>query len=69
MDGFLRGIARDGVVVPQNVKLVEVDPRGRASSWTGTDEYGRAIADAAYRVIARAVRQRCWARPVTETYH
>ncbi len=53
MDGFLRGIARDGVVVPQNVKLVEVDPRGRASSWTGTDERGRAIADAAYRVITK----------------
>jgi hypothetical protein len=68
MDGFLRGIARDGVVVPQNVKLVEVDPRGRASSWTGSDEHGRTIADAAYRVIAKA-RRRCWARSVTETYH
>ena len=67
-DGFLRGIARDGSFVPQNVKLVEVDPRGRASSWTGTDERGRAIADAAYRVIAKAPL-RCWARPVTKTYH
>jgi xanthine dehydrogenase accessory factor len=69
MDGFLRGIARDGVVVPQNVKLVEVDPRGRASTWTGTDEYGRAIADAAYRVIARAAHARHWARPITVSYH
>lgn len=68
MDGFLRGIARDGVVVPQNVKLIEVDPRGRASNWTGSDELGRAIADAAYRVIART-RRRCWARTITETYH
>lgn len=68
MDGFLRGIARDGVVVPQNVKLVEVDPRGRASSWTNTDERGRAIADAACRAIARA-RPRRWARSITETYH
>ncbi|MFO1124205.1 MAG: xanthine dehydrogenase [Methylocystis sp.] len=69
MDGFLRGVARDGVVVPENVKLVEVDPRGRASNWTGSDEHGRAIADAAYRVIARS-RLRCWARrPVSETYH
>jgi len=69
MDGFLRGVARDGVVVPENVKLVEVDPRGRASSWTGSDERGRAIADAAYRVIAKS-RLRCWARrPVSETYH
>lgn len=69
MDGFLRGIARDGAVVPQNVKLVEVDPRGRASNWTGSDEHGRAIADAAFRVIARAAHQRFWARPVTESYH
>ena len=69
MDGFLRGIARDGVVVPQNVKLVEVDPRGRASTWTGTDEYGRAIADAAYRVIAKAAHARHWTRPVTVSYH
>lgn len=67
-DGFLRGIARDGSFVPQNVKLVEVDPRGRASSWTGTDERGRAIADAAYRAIAKAPL-RCWARPVTKTNH
>lgn len=69
MDGVLRGIARDGVVVPPNVKLVEVDPRGRAASWTGTDEHGRAIADAAYRAIARTAHPRCWARPVTESYH
>lgn len=70
MDGFLRGVARDGVAVPLNVKLIEIDPRGRASCWTGTDEHGRAIADAAYRVIARVVRPRCWAaRPVTQSYH
>lgn len=68
MDGFLRGVARDGVVVPQNVKLVEIDPRGRASNWTGSDEHGRAIADAAYRVIAKT-RLRHWTRIVTETYH
>ncbi len=68
MDGFLRGIARDGAIVPQNVKLVEIDPRGRASSWTGADERGRAIADAAYRVIAKAPL-RCWTRAGVETYH
>jgi xanthine dehydrogenase accessory factor len=68
MDGFLRGIARDGVVVPQNAKLVEVDPRGRAASWTGTDERGRAIADAACRVIAKAPL-RYWTRRATETYN
>jgi hypothetical protein len=68
MDGFLRGIARDGVVVPRDVKLVEVDPRGRSSSWTGADERGRAIADAAYRVIVKAPL-RCWERPVNAIYH
>ena len=50
------------------MKLIEIDPRGRASSWTGTDERGRAIADAAYRVIA--IAQLRWrALPVTEIYH
>jgi xanthine dehydrogenase accessory factor len=68
MDGFLRGIARDGVVVPQNVKLVEVDPRGRDANWTGTDERGRALADATYRVIAKS-RLYYWALPISETYH
>lgn len=68
MDGYLRGIARDGAIVPQNVKLVELDPRGRASNWTDTDERGRVIADAAYRVIAKT-RTRCRAQSDTETYH
>lgn len=69
MDGFLRGIARDGVLVPQKVKLVEIDPRGRASCWTGSDEHGRAIADAAYRVIAKASLRFRTRRSVSETYH
>jgi xanthine dehydrogenase accessory factor len=54
MDGFLRGIARDGALTPANVKLVEIDPRGRAASWTGTDERGRTIAEAAAAAISRA---------------
>jgi hypothetical protein len=54
MDGFLRGIARDGVHAARGVKLVEIDPRGRASNWTGTDERGRAIAEAVVRAIAEA---------------
>ena len=29
MDGFLRGIARDATFVPEGVKLLEIDPRGR----------------------------------------
>ncbi|MGJ4995292.1 xanthine dehydrogenase [Bradyrhizobium sp. HKCCYLS3077] len=44
LDGALRGIARDGLRVPANVKLVEIDPRGRGAAWTGTDERGQAIA-------------------------
>ncbi|UFZ07581.1 xanthine dehydrogenase [Bradyrhizobium ontarionense] len=44
LDGALRGIARDGVRVPANVKLLEIDPRGRSAAWTGMDERGQAIA-------------------------
>ncbi|TCU69408.1 hypothetical protein EDE08_108156 [Bradyrhizobium sp. R2.2-H] len=45
-DGILRGIARDGSEVPAGVKLLEIDPRGRHAQWTGTDQRGRAIANA-----------------------
>jgi len=68
MDGFLRGVARDGIFAPKDVKLVEIDPRGRASSWTGTDERGRAIADAVCRAVAAASLRR-GARSRSETYH
>ena len=51
-DGVLRGIARDGSEVPAGVKLLEIDPRGRDAQWTGTDQRGRAIANA----TAAAVR-------------
>jgi xanthine dehydrogenase accessory factor len=54
MDGFLRGIARDGAVTPADAKLVEIDPRGRAANWSGTDERGRKIAQATISAIARA---------------
>jgi len=43
MDGTLRGIVRDGLRVPADVKLLEIDPRGRHACWTGMDERGRAI--------------------------
>jgi xanthine dehydrogenase accessory factor len=43
MDGTLRGIVRDGSRVPADVKLLEIDPRGRHACWTGMDERGRAI--------------------------
>jgi len=56
MDGFLRGVARDGSRTPMSVKIVEVDPRGRDSSWEGRDERGRAIAEATIRAIALAAQ-------------
>ncbi|HYA79474.1 MAG TPA: xanthine dehydrogenase [Methylocystis sp.] len=55
-DGFLRGVARDGSFVPQDVKIVELDPRGRDSSWTGCDERGAIIAEATIAAVALATR-------------
>ena len=64
IDGFLRGIARDGIIAPRGVKLIEIDPRGRAAAWTGSDERGRAIAEATARAIAvRATAQRAFETP------
>ncbi len=54
MDGFLRGVARDGTLMPGGVKLVEIDPRGRKACWTGTDERGRAIASAVVEAVENA---------------
>lgn len=53
IDGFIRGVARDETAMPAGVKLLEIDPRGRAACWTGTDERGRAIAEATLRAICR----------------
>jgi len=64
MDGFLRGIARDGVHAPQGAKLIEIDPRGRAARWTGTDERGRAIADATARAVLTSAKLRACAAPI-----
>lgn len=46
IDGILRGLARDGTEVPTDVKILEVDPRGRGANWTGVDEPCRRIAEA-----------------------
>lgn len=46
IDGFIRGLVRDGLRTPQGVKLLEIDPRGRAAVWTGIDEHCGAIAKA-----------------------
>ncbi|KRQ00209.1 hypothetical protein [Bradyrhizobium manausense] len=61
-DGILRGIVRDGSDVPAGVKLLEIDPRGRDAQWTGTDDRGRAIANATIAAVrlhaTRRVTQR-----------
>jgi len=51
-DGIVRGIVRDGCEVPEKVKLLEIDPRGRHAQWTGIDGRGRTIANAVCRAIA-----------------
>jgi xanthine dehydrogenase accessory factor len=50
-DGVVRGIARDGLQIPADVKLLEIDPRGRGARWTGIDDRGRCIAHATMRAI------------------
>lgn len=51
IDGRVRGMVRDSTRVPEGVKLIEIDPRGRRAKWTGIDERGRAIALATVRAI------------------
>jgi len=50
-DGILRGIVRDGSEVPAEIKLLEIDPRGRHAQWTGIDDRGRSIARAVLGAI------------------
>jgi hypothetical protein len=54
IDGVLRGVARDGLQAPANVKLVEIDPRGHRACWTGIDARGRAVAEAALLAVNSA---------------
>ncbi|PWC42376.1 xanthine dehydrogenase [Azospirillum sp. TSO22-1] len=51
IDGVLRGLARDSSLVPAGVKLLEIDARGAAATWTGIDDRGRAIAEATLQAI------------------
>jgi xanthine dehydrogenase accessory factor len=53
MDGVLRGIARDGTFAPKGVKLLEINMRGEAASWTSSDDRGRAIATGSVAAIGR----------------
>jgi len=64
-DGILRGVARDGQDMPQGVKLLEIDPRGRHAQWTGIDDRGRTIAAAVLRAVAaqRLEQQSCAVQP------
>ena len=58
IDGFLRGLARDGAQAPEGAKLVEIDARGRRACWTGTDELGRAVAEATAQAVLAGGRVR-----------
>jgi len=58
LDGVLRGLARDGVFVPQGAKLLEVDQRGRHARWTGLDARARRIADSTVQAIRQAQKSR-----------
>jgi hypothetical protein len=51
MDRVQRGIARDGTFVPKGVKLLEIDMRGEATSWTSSAARARAIAKASVAAI------------------
>lgn len=56
LDGALRGIARDGVRVPANVKLLEIDPRGRHATWTGIDGRGQSIAASVVSAVQKIMQ-------------
>ena len=51
-DGILRGVVRDGTEVPADVKLLEIDPRGRSAKFIGIDSRGHAIAKAACNALS-----------------
>jgi len=57
LDGIVRGIARDGLLVRERVKLIEIDPRGREAKWTGIDDRGRRIAEATVIAIGMTLQE------------
>ncbi len=63
-DGFVRGVVRDGTEVPAGVKLLELDPRGRAADWTRLDQRSLAIAGAVGRALS--FRAACTERAVLQ---
>lgn len=58
LDGVLRGVVRDGLQVPAGVKLLEIDPRGRAAKWTGIDQKSELLASAVARALRVALAER-----------
>jgi xanthine dehydrogenase accessory factor len=51
LDGILRGLTHDGVMVDRGTKCVEVDPRGEMRFVTGIGERPGAIGDAVVRAV------------------
>lgn len=53
LDGVVRGMVRDGTEVPEQVKLLEIDPRGRAAQWSGLDIRALRLAEATCAALDR----------------
>jgi xanthine dehydrogenase accessory factor len=51
-DGILRGVVRDGTEVPVDIKLLELDPRGRGAVWSGIDIRAERLAKAVMHALA-----------------
>jgi xanthine dehydrogenase accessory factor len=58
LDGVLRGVVRAGAQTPCGVKVLEIDPRGRAARWTGIDERSALVASAVSRAIRVKLAER-----------
>jgi xanthine dehydrogenase accessory factor len=54
LDGILRGLTHDGVVVAAGIKVVEVDPRGDPAKVLGLGVRPRRIAEGVLRAIEEA---------------
>jgi xanthine dehydrogenase accessory factor len=50
-DGVVRGIVRDGLDVPADVELLEIDRYARRASWSGIDQRNCRIAEATVKAI------------------
>lgn len=68
LDGTVRGIVRDGLQVPEGVKIVEIDPRGREAKWTGIDDRGRGIAEASVKAIRIKLQQLATSKAFDATF-